>query len=34
MTMNRLLTSVIQLFLWLPVLWYVREVIKEKRNKS
>jgi hypothetical protein len=30
--MNRLLTSLVQLFLWLPILFVIRELIKEKIN--
>jgi hypothetical protein len=30
--MNRLITSLVQLFLWLPILFIIRELIKEKIN--
>ena len=33
MTFNRLLTSLVQLALWLPVFYFVREMIRESRNK-
>ena len=33
MTLNRLLTSLVQLILWIPVLWYVNELRKEFREK-
>jgi hypothetical protein len=32
MTLNRLLTTAVQIFLALPIIWYVREIIKEKRK--
>jgi hypothetical protein len=32
MTLNRLATSLVQLFLWLPILFIIRELIKEKLN--
>ena len=32
MTLNRLITTLIQIFLWLPVIWYVRELIRDHKN--
>jgi hypothetical protein len=30
--MNRFITSLVQFFLWLPILFIIRELIKEKLN--
>jgi len=33
MTMNRFITSLVQLFLCLPIFWYVRELIRDRKKR-
>lgn len=33
MTLNRLITSLVQLAMWFPIIYFIRLEIKERRNK-